>query len=88
MDHDELLINPIDAKLYHVADNQTVKLRSRNGETRLKAKISEEVKVGVVFTTFHFPDVAINQLTSCVLDQDATTPEFKVTAVAITPAHT
>jgi len=83
IDHDELLINPADAKHYGIQEQEMVTLRSRQGQTRLKAKLSDEVKQGVVFTTFHFPDVAINQLTSGVLDLDANTPEFKVTAVAI-----
>lgn len=83
MSHDELLINPADAKQYGIADQDDVTLRSRQGQTQLKAKISDEVKSGVLFTTFHFPDVAINQLTSGILDLDANTPEFKVTAVAL-----
>ena len=78
-----MLINPVDAKKYGIADKDDVTLRSRQGQTHLKAKISEEVKSGVVFTTFHFPDVAINQLTSGILDLDANTPEFKVAAVAL-----
>ena len=36
-------------------------------------------------TTFHFPEVAVNQRTSGVLDVEAKTPEFKVTAAAIAP---
>ncbi len=83
MSHDELLINLVDAKQYGITDQDDVILRSRQGQTHLKARISEEVKSGVVFTTFHFPEVAINQLTSGILDLDANTPEFKVAAVAL-----
>ena len=83
IDHDELLINPRDAQRYGINDQDEVTLRSRQGQTHLSAKLSEEVKSGVVFTTFHFPEVAINQLTSGILDLDANTPEFKVTAVAV-----
>ncbi|MCW9055306.1 MAG: formate dehydrogenase subunit alpha [Gammaproteobacteria bacterium] len=80
---DVLLINPEDAKSYGIHDDDQVEIRSRQGVTHLSAQLSEEVKAGVLFTTFHFPEVAINQLTSGVLDLDANTPEFKVTAVAI-----
>lgn len=83
IDHDELLINPQDAKQYDINDNDEVKIRSMQGQTHLKAKLTTEVKPGVLFTTFHFPDIAINHLTSGVLDLDADTPEFKVVAVAI-----
>lgn len=83
IDSDELLINPQDAGDYGISDNDNVTVRSRHGKTHLRAKLSEEVNPHVLFTTFHFPEVAINQLTSCVLDLDANTPEFKVAAVTI-----
>lgn len=86
INHDELLINPLDAQRYGVADRDEVTLRSRNGRTHLKARISDEMKSGVLFTTFHFPEVAINELTSDILDLDANTPEFKVAAVALEKA--
>ena len=83
LQRDELLIHPEDAQDYVINNNDNVEVRSRQGKTHLRAKISEDVRPGILFTTFHFPEVAINQLTSGVLDQDAMTPEFKVTAVAI-----
>ncbi len=86
VDHDELLINPQDAAQYHISDNTEVTVRSRQGQTHLKAKLSENVRPGVLFTTFHFPEIAINHLTSGVLDLDSHTPEFKVVAVAIDKA--
>ncbi len=83
LQRDELLIHPQDARHYAINDNDKVEVISRQGKTHLCARLSEDVRPGVLFTTFHFPEVAINQLTSGVLDQDAMTPEFKVTAVAI-----
>ncbi len=85
---DELLINPDDAAHHGIDGGDRVWVRSRQGETRLRAKLSNDVRPGVLFTTFHFPEVAINQLTSGVLDPDAMTPEFKVTAVSIGLART
>lgn len=81
--NDVLLLNSSDAKRYGIHNDDRVEVRSHQGVTHLKARLTDEVKTGVLFTTFHFPDVAINQLTSGVLDLDANTPEFKVTAVAI-----
>jgi len=83
MTSDELLINPADAARRGIGDGDRVRVRSRQGETRLDARLSDDVRPGVLFTTFHFPEVAVNQLTSGVLDVEAKTPEFKVTAVAI-----
>lgn len=83
MDHDELLINPHDAENYQIHSEDEVEVASRYGKTRLKAHVSDEVGPGVLFTTFHFPQIAINSLTSCVLDIDSKTPEFKVAAVTI-----
>ncbi|MDT8405211.1 formate dehydrogenase subunit alpha [Sulfuriflexus sp.] len=83
LDRDELLINPLDAAAYGIIDEQEIGLRSKQGRTRLRARLSDEVRPGVLFTTFHFPEIAINHLTSGVLDLDADTPEFKVVAVAI-----
>jgi len=80
---DELLINPGDAARHGIGNGDRVRVRSRQGETRLRAKLSDDVRRGELFTTFHFPEVAINQLTSGVLDPEAMTPEFKVTAVSI-----
>ena len=81
VDHDELLINPLDTGRYDIVDGDEVLLRSRQGRTHLQACLSDEVRPGVLFTTFHFPGAAINHLTSGVLDQDSMTPEFKVVAV-------
>jgi len=44
---------------------------------------SYEVQPGVLFTTFHFPEVAINRITSGIFDMDSMTPEYKVVAVDI-----
>ncbi len=86
VDHDELLINPLDAGRCDIADGDEVLLRSRKGRTHLRVRLSDEVRPGVLFTTFHFPEAAINHLTSGVLDRDSMTPEFKVVAVSIAKA--
>jgi formate dehydrogenase major subunit len=40
---------------------------------------------GEAFLAFHFPDVAANLLTSDVVDDATSCPEYKVTAVSIRP---
>lgn len=86
LDHDVLLINPRDARREGVADGAQVKLQSPNGDTQLQVQISDEVKPGILFTTFHFPEIAINHLTSGIFDQETMTPEYKVVAVRLSVA--
>ena len=86
IDRDVLLIHPQDAVAHGIADDDRVEVRSRRGATHLSARLSEQVRPGVLFTTFHFPEVAINHLTSGVFDQDSMTPEYKVVAVGIARA--
>ncbi|WP_456373013.1 formate dehydrogenase subunit alpha [Thiolapillus sp.] len=83
LDHDILLINPKDAQREGIADGQQVELISAHGSTHLHAEISDELKPGILFTTFHFPEIAINHLTSSVSDQETMTPEYKVIAVQL-----
>lgn len=83
LDHDVLLINPEDAWREGIADGNRARLQSPNGETHLRVQISDEVKPGILFTTFHFPEIAINHLTSGVFDQESMTPEYKVVAVRL-----
>jgi formate dehydrogenase major subunit len=78
---DVLMINPQDAEGKGIRDGDAVEVSSPRGKTSLKAKVTEDINPGVLHTTFHFPQVAINHLTGCVGDLDTMTPEFKVIAV-------
>jgi formate dehydrogenase major subunit len=83
VDRDRLLINPADAGSHGIEDGDLVEISSRQGTTHITAKLSQEVRPGVLFTTFHYPEVAINHLTSGVMDEFSMTPEYKVVAVNI-----
>jgi len=83
---DVLLINPVDAKAKAISDNSKVRLFSARGEIELTAEISEKVKSGVLFTTFHFPELMINRVTGDVTDKHTKCPEYKVVSVGIEPA--
>ena len=80
---DLLAIHPDDARSKGVADGDRVRVFSARGEVRLKAKVSTEVKPGVLYTTFHFPENVVNQVTSSECDQDTLCPEYKVVAVDV-----
>jgi formate dehydrogenase major subunit len=50
----------------------------------LRAKVTERVQPGVVYTTFHFPESGANVITTDNSDWATNCPEFKVTAVQAT----
>jgi len=83
---DILDLHESDAQLRGIADGSWVKLASRVGETIMKARISDEVPAGVVYTTFHFPESGANVITTDFSDWATNCPEYKVTAVEISPS--
>ncbi len=86
-DEDVLEIHPHDAELRGVRDGQFVKLASRSGETSLRAKITDRVSPGVVYTTFHHPTTQANVITTDFSDWATNCPEYKVTAVQVSPSN-
>ena len=84
---DVLEIHPSDAEAQGVRDGQWVSLSSRKGEITLRAKLSDRMAPGVVYTTFHHPDTGANVVTTENADWATSCPEYKVTAVAIAPAN-
>jgi formate dehydrogenase major subunit len=49
----------------------------------LRARVTERVQPGVVYTTFHFPESGANVITTDSSDWATNCPEYKVTAVQI-----
>ena len=86
-DQDLLEIHPHDAEERGVRDGDLVKLASRTGETSLRAVITERVAPGVVYTTFHFPATQTNVVTTEFSDWATNCPEYKVTAVQVSPSN-
>jgi len=82
-EEDRLEIHPHDAEQRGIRDGDWVKIASRSGETSLRAKITERVAPGVVYTTFHHPDTQANVVTTDYSDWATNCPEYKVTAVQI-----
>ena len=80
---DYLMINPEDAAKHLISEGDYVCLESPRGKVDVKAKITDQVKSGVVSTTFHFPEIMINNITGDVHDSEAMCPEYKVVAVKI-----
>jgi formate dehydrogenase major subunit len=82
-DEDVLEIHAHDAEQRGINDGDWVALASRSGETTLRARISERVQPGVVYTTFHHPETGANVVTTEFSDWATNCPEYKVTAVQV-----
>jgi formate dehydrogenase major subunit len=86
-EEDRLEIHPHDAEQRGVRDGDWVKLVSRAGETALRALLTERVAPGVVYTTFHHPNTQANVITTDYSDWATNCPEYKVTAVQVSPSN-
>jgi formate dehydrogenase major subunit len=80
-EEDVLEIHPHDAEQRGIEEGDWVGLRSRVGETVLRAVLSERIQPGVVYTTFHHPFSGANIVTTDNSDWATNCPEYKVTAV-------
>ena len=82
-DEDRLEIHQQDAEDRGISDDDWVGIASRAGTTVLRARISERVQPGVVYTTFHHPFSGANVVTTDNSDWATNCPEYKVTAVQL-----
>ncbi|MDD3783925.1 MAG: formate dehydrogenase subunit alpha [Hydrogenophaga sp.] len=82
-DEDRLDIHPHDAAERGIADGDWVGVESRAGQTVLRARVTDSMQPGVVWTTFHFPESGANVITTDSSDWATNCPEYKVTAVQV-----
>jgi formate dehydrogenase major subunit len=80
---DWLEIHPHDAQERGIRDGDWASIRSRAGETALRARVSGRMQPGVVYATFHFPESGANVITTDSSDWATNCPEYKVTAVQV-----
>jgi len=86
--HEDLLeVHPVDAEDRGLKDGDWARLVSRSGETTLRVKVTDRVAPGVVYTTFHHPTTQANVITTDYSDWATNCPEYKVTAVQVTPSN-
>ncbi len=83
VDTDVLEIHADDAAELGIANGDLATLRSARGEVKLPARISDRVPPGMLFTTFHFPELDLNTLLSSSSDDLSKCPEYKVSTVAV-----
>ncbi|WP_374624274.1 formate dehydrogenase subunit alpha [Devosia sp.] len=84
---DRLEIHPFDAEERGIRDGGFVTIASRVGATTLRARISDRMPQGVVYTTFHYPLSGANIVTTENSDWATDCPEYKVTAVEVTASN-
>ena len=90
---DWLEIHPDDAARLWIRGRRPVSVRSRVGRIETRARVTERIERGHVFTAFHFPEVRTNLLIGSSADVNTSCPEYKVVAVDVRPvseaaAHT
>ena len=83
---DVIMLNPRDAKAKDLISGDRATLKSDRGQVTLDVEVTDRVKKGVVRTTFHFPEVLINEVTSGVTDEETKCPEYKIVAVDVLKA--
>ena len=82
-------INPVDAVIRNINENDLVEISSRRGNVRVKAKITSDIKPGVVFIPMHWGLIVksdlnrVNNLTNNLLDPMSKEPDFKYSAVQV-----
>ena len=80
---DVLLIHPDDASANNIADGDMVCVESPRGKIDIKARLTDEVKPGILSSTFHFPEIMLNTITSNEYCSEALCPEYKVVSCRI-----
>ncbi|MDY6984959.1 MAG: formate dehydrogenase subunit alpha [Candidatus Thermoplasmatota archaeon] len=76
-------INPEDANRLLINEEDRIRITSRRGSVVASARITERVREGMMFMPFHFREAPANRLTNDALDEEAKTPEYKISAVRI-----
>jgi formate dehydrogenase major subunit len=76
-------ISPVDAARMGIDHGETVKVKSRRGEVKVRARVTQEVPQGMVWMSFHFREGNANWLTNPVFDPVSLTAEYKACAVQV-----
>ncbi len=60
-----------------------IRVSSRRGEVKVKARVTDQIPQGMVWMAFHFRDGNANWLTNAVFDPVTQTAEYKACAVNV-----
>jgi formate dehydrogenase major subunit len=76
-------ISPQDAAELKIGNGEMVRVQSRRGEVRIRARVTSRVPRGLVWMSFHFRDTCANWLTNPAFDPSTLTAEYKACAVRV-----
>ncbi|MFE0552008.1 molybdopterin oxidoreductase family protein [Streptomyces pilosus] len=80
-------MHPDTARRFGLAEGSMAEVGSVHGTTRARVRVTRAVRPDTVFVPFHFPGAGrANLFTGDALDPRSRMPEFKVSAVRVTPA--
>lgn len=80
-------IHPDDSKGLGIRNRQWIYVKTRRGEVKAQARVTDSIKKGILFMPFHFKESPANRLTHNVLDPVAKIPEYKVCAAQVKVAE-
>lgn len=78
-----LYVHPVDANALGLKTNDLVEVSSTYGSLRMQVQVSDETKIGVVFSSFYDAQSLINDVVTDAYDPFSKQPEYKITAVSI-----
>ncbi len=76
-------INDADAARLKVKDREYVRVSTRRGAVKARARVGSRVPTGTLFMPFHYGEQPANRLTNPAFDPIAKIPEFKVCAARV-----
>lgn len=82
-------INPIDAEERTISDDDVIEVFNSRGSVRVKARITPDIKKGVVFLPMHWGKILgsdstrCNNVTNNIVDSISKEPDFKYAAVQV-----
>jgi formate dehydrogenase major subunit len=80
---DRLMMSPDDAAGLGFENGESIEVVSRYGAVRLPVEITNRMRDGELFTSFHDPSIFLNYITGPTRDRFTLAPEYKVTAVRL-----
>ncbi len=83
-----LEIHPQEARPLGIKEGAEVIVQTRRGRAEFVARVTDTIRPGVVFATFHSARHLVNRATSDVYDPISKQPEYKLCAVSVQPKVT
>lgn len=84
--HELAEVHPVDAEKLGLEEGGLIRATSRRGSILTRITITDKVKQGMVFMTFHYKESPVNELTNSAFDPVTKTAEYKVCAMKMEKA--